>query len=268
MSDLRAGAALRAVRVRRGWRQQDVAVRAGISRPLVSRIERGRFEEVGLRLARRIGAALDVRLDVVARWRGGELDRMVNARHAALHEAAARALVGRTGWLFVPEVTFNVYGERGVIDLVGWHAERRTLLVVELKTEIVDVQDLIGSVDRYRRLAPLAVRDRSWRPERVAAWVFVAAGRSNARNVADHRTMLRAAFPVDGRRLAGWLEDPDEELAGLSFLPYVRGENTGRTLATPQRVRGSPKRSVRARGHEPSATPAPRQGQRGPFDRA
>lgn len=254
MSDLRAGAALRAVRVRRGWRQEDVARRAGISRPVVSRVERGHIEEVGLALSRRVGATLDVRLDVVARWRGGELDRMANARHAALHEAAARALVGRAGWSFVPEVSFNVYGERGVIDLVGWHAEGRTLLVVELKTEIVDVQDLIGSVDRYRRLAPLAVRDRSWVPKRVGAWVFLASGRSNERAIASHRTVLRAAFPADGRRLAGWLDDHAAAVAGLSYLPYVRVENRRRVFATPQRIQGSPKEPIRAGRHRLEAT--------------
>jgi transcriptional regulator with XRE-family HTH domain len=42
MDDIRVGAAFRAVRIRRGWRQQDVADRAGVSRALISLIERGK----------------------------------------------------------------------------------------------------------------------------------------------------------------------------------------------------------------------------------
>lgn len=255
MTDPRVGAALRSVRIRKGWRQSDVARQAGVARAIVSRLERGRLEEVGLTRARRAAAALDVRLDIVPRWRGGELERMLNARHAALHEAAARALTRRTGWSFVPELSFSIYGERGVIDLVGWHAGCRTLLVVELKTEIVDVQGLIGTVDRYRRVAARAVAGRSWNPERVATWVLVAAGRANARALSLHRSVLRAAFPTDGRSLAGWLADPKERVDGLSFLPYVRQENTGRALSTPQRVRVRADGAIRAGTRSPRVSP-------------
>jgi len=41
-----------------------------------------------------------------------------------------------------------VYGERGVIDILCFHSPTGSLLVIELKTEIVDVQDLVGGVDR------------------------------------------------------------------------------------------------------------------------
>ncbi len=247
MSDARAGAALRAVRIRRGWRQQDVADRAGIARTIVSRLERGRLDEVGIVSARRAAGVLDVRLDIVARWRGGELDRMVNARHAALHEAAARRLSAVPAWQIVPEISFNIYGERGIIDLVGWHAGRRTLLVIELKTEIVDVQALIGAVDRYRRLAPRAVADRGWRPQQVSTWVFLAESRTNHRALAAHATVLRAAFRADGRGLAGWLADPMARVDGLTFLPYVLPRNARRDLTTPHRVYRPPGESSRAR---------------------
>jgi hypothetical protein len=79
-----------------------------------------------------------VRIDLVARWRGGDLDRLVNARHAALHEAVGRTLSEVAGREYAPEVSFSVYGERGIIDILAWHGASRALLVIELKTEIVD----------------------------------------------------------------------------------------------------------------------------------
>jgi transcriptional regulator with XRE-family HTH domain len=81
MEDIRVGAAVRAVRKRRGWRQQDVATRAGVSRSFISLVEHGHLDRVPLRTIRRIAAVLDIRIDIVARWRGGELTGL--ARHSA-----------------------------------------------------------------------------------------------------------------------------------------------------------------------------------------
>ena len=133
VTDTRVGAALRAVRLRRGWRQTDVAARAHVSRALVSLLERGHIEQVAVGTLREVALALEVQIDVTARWRGGELDRLLTADHAALHEAIARHFAGLSGWEIAPEVTFNVYGERGVIDILAWHAAGRALLIIELK---------------------------------------------------------------------------------------------------------------------------------------
>jgi hypothetical protein len=62
----------------------------------------------------------------------------------------------------VPEVSFSIFGERGVIDVLAWHAATRTILVIELKTVIADVNELIGNVDRKRRLAPRVAAERGW----------------------------------------------------------------------------------------------------------
>lgn len=132
----------------------------------------------------RVAAVLDIRLDVVARWRGGELDRLVNARHSGLHESVATFLAGLPAWQFAPEVSFSVFGERGVIDILVWHAPSRTLLVIELKTDIVDVQELVATFDRKRRLAVGIARERGWRPALVGCWVIVTRDRTSQRRIA------------------------------------------------------------------------------------
>lgn len=99
MEDARIGAALRAVRIRQGWRQADVARRAEVSRALVSVMERGHMDRVSLAAVRRVAQALGIRLDLAVRWRAGDLDRLLNAGHAALHEELARYVETLPDWL-------------------------------------------------------------------------------------------------------------------------------------------------------------------------
>ena len=220
MTDQRVGAILRAVRVRARRTQQQVADRAGVSRSLVSRIERGHLETATVAVLRRVAAALDVRITVIAFSRNGDLDRLVNARHSALHGSVARYLRRLPDWTFEPEVSFAIWGERGVVDILAWHPRRRILLVIELKTAIVDVNELVGTFDRKLRLAIEIARRHGWAvPEGtgVAGWVAVADTRTNRRHVAAHAAMLRAAFPRDGRTIRGWLARPRGAIRCLSF---------------------------------------------------
>ncbi|CAN5829246.1 hypothetical protein BH23CHL8_BH23CHL8_04950 [soil metagenome] len=235
MDDQRVGAAFRAIRVRRGWRQWDVGARAGVSRAFVSLVERGHLGAVSLATLRRVAAVLDIRLDVVPRWRGGELDRLLNAGHSALHESVVSFLGTVPGWEVVPEVSFSIYGERGVIDILAWHAASRSLLVIELKTAIVDVNDLVGGVDRKRRLARRIAVERGWHATAVSCWVIVARGKTSQRRVEAHRSMLRAAFPLDGRDARRWLRRPLGSVRALSMWSDATPRN-GRPVGG-QRVR-------------------------------
>ena len=161
-----------------------------------------------LRTIRRIAAALDIRIDIVARWRGGELDRLLAARHSTLAEAVA-IISSLPGWALAPEVSFSISGERGMIDILAFHEPTGSLLVIELKTAIVDVNELVGSVDRKRRLAaPIRGGPRLAVERPVSCWVIVAAGRTNRGRIEAHRTILRSAFPVSGRTMRGWLRRP------------------------------------------------------------
>jgi transcriptional regulator with XRE-family HTH domain len=244
VDDQRFGAAVRAVRIRRRWRQADLAQAASVSASTISRIERGHVDTFTLEVVRRITAALDIRVDLIARWRAGDLDRLLNARHSALHEQVARMFRDDLpAWAIEPEVSFAVYGERGVIDIFAWHPGRRALLVIELKTDIVDVNDLVGTVDRKRRLARTIAVGRGWDPVSVSVWVIVAAGRTNRARIAAHGAMLRAAYPTDGRRITAWLRDPSHPVSALSMRQDVRG-GTARADLTPIRRVRVPRRSA------------------------
>lgn len=103
MDDVRLGRAFRAVRIRRGWRQRDVADRAGVHRSTISLIERGRCAQLTHDVLRRVGTALEIRVSVHASWRGGDLDRLINADHSALHEVVAQLFDRLPGWVRQPQ---------------------------------------------------------------------------------------------------------------------------------------------------------------------
>ena len=109
--------------------------------------------------------------------------------------------------------------------------------MIELKTEITDVQEMLGTLDRKRRLAPKVARARGWDAAVVATWLIVAAGRTNRRHFEAHRTMLRNALPADGRAMAAWLGAPRGPIAALSFWPRNDEARGSARLAPVRRVR-------------------------------
>jgi transcriptional regulator with XRE-family HTH domain len=249
MDDQRVGSAIRAIRLRRRLRQADVARTAGVSTATVSRLERGHLSAFTVETIRAVAKALDIRLDLAPRWRAGDLDRLLNARHSRLHELVARSFRDLPGWVAEPEVSFAFYGERGVIDILAWHPARQMLLVIELKSDIADINELVGTVDRKRRLAVEVAIERGWishggAPPSVSVWVIVADGHTNRRRVQGHGSMLRAAFPSDGRSMTGWLQDPARPIRALSFWPDLRGQNVSGGLTPVRRVSARSRRAA------------------------
>lgn len=259
MDLVRLGSVFRAVRIRNRWRQVDVAVRAGVSASSVGRVERGRGDTVSMRTLLAIAGALDIRVDFEPRWRGGELGRLLNAGHSAMHEQLARRLARLPDWLAQPEVSFAIYGERGVIDILAFHPASRALLVIELKTELVDVQAMIGTVDRYLRLARRIAAERGWHAASVSGWVILRGTMTNRRRVAAHANVLRAAFPADGMAMRRWLRKPVGSLRALSFLSdrhpgTVSGSTAGvRRVRTPARQRSHAQIAAEPEARQPAS---------------
>jgi hypothetical protein len=152
-----------------------------------------------------------------------------------MHESVAEVFSPLAGWLFASEVSFSVYGERGVIDILAFHVPTRSLLVIELKTAIVDVNELLGGMDRKRRLAAAIAAQRGWDAASINCWLIVDRGRTNQRRLHAHRHLLRQNFPDGGRRAIAWLQHPEGTLAAVSTWPYARRDDM--PPASRQRVR-------------------------------
>jgi transcriptional regulator with XRE-family HTH domain len=227
MEDLRLGALVRAVRRRRGLRQQDVANLAGVSRSTISLVERGHCQALSLETIRQIGAAIEIRVELLGRWRGGDADRLLSRRHSMLAESIASFLASYTDWIIEPEVSFAIYGERGVIDQLAWNSGAGHLLIIELKTAFVDVNETLGTLDRKRRLIRSIAAERGWQPKHVSMWLIVSDTRTNRRHAMEHSTLLRSRFRLDGRQLRGFLRHPTEATTGLAFWTDSNPGSTG-----------------------------------------
>jgi transcriptional regulator with XRE-family HTH domain len=143
MDDVRVGYAIRSVRLRRGLTQAEVAAAASVSPSTVSLIECGGLENATVRVIRRIASCLGMSLPFAPRWRGSDLPKLIDERHACICRDVATRLE-RDGWLVHPEYAFNWRGERGAIDILAWHPATRSLLIIEVETALPDLQDLLS----------------------------------------------------------------------------------------------------------------------------
>jgi transcriptional regulator with XRE-family HTH domain len=235
--DIQLGRSIRALRRRRVWRQADLAVAAGVSRSLISLIERGQIDDVRISRLRAIARALEGSIAVDLRWRGAALDRLVDARHAALASAAI-ATIGSTGWMTQPEVSYSHYGERGSIDILAWHPEARALLVIENKSELTSIGATLRKLDEKARLAPAIAGDRvGWRPATVSRMLILVANTTNRRRVREHDRVLRAALPGRADAVRAWIRAPRGPIAGILFVPIDPVIGVGHSSAGPARVR-------------------------------
>jgi hypothetical protein len=148
-------------------------------------------------------------------------------------ETLVRRFTALPDWVVQPEVTFSIYGERGSIDILAWHPGRRALLIIEVKSAIVDVGGLVRQVDRYRRLARDVSRERGWSPLSVGVWVVVADGRTARRRFSEHARTLKRAFPADGHAMERWVHTPVGDVSSLSFLPFAHPMRVGRRPRQP-----------------------------------
>jgi transcriptional regulator with XRE-family HTH domain len=237
MDPVRFGSAIRALRRQRGWRQIDLAAAAGVSHDTVSRAENGRLAGLLFGSVERIATALGATIVLDLRWRGGALDRLLDERHAALAGVMMRRL-RRVGWEVQAEVSYSHYGERGSIDLLGWHAASASLVVIEVKTQLASVEETLRKHDEKVRLARQIAGDRfGWRARQLGRLLVLPAENTARRRVARHSDVLDVALPARGPVINQWLARPAGALSGILFVPVADEVRTKQGSATPRRVR-------------------------------
>ena len=166
-----------------------------------------------------------------SQWNGEGLDRLLDADHAALVEIVANVLRS-LGWDVAVEVSFNIRGERGSIDVLAFHPATRTILVIEVKSVVPDVQATLVVFDRKTRLATEIARQRGWvgRGRRLGCWWSPTGGRPAGESLLTKRSSGARSRTA---RLAvkRWIRPPDPRrpFSGLWFLADAR--RGGRTSA-------------------------------------
>lgn len=229
------GRLFRMTRYRRGWTQEELSARAGISTSAISRIEGGQAMRYRLRTVQRLGDALDLRVEILVTGRGGESARLLDEEHAAIVEHIA-AMLTREGWVVVAEPSFNVYGDRGRLDLLAFHPTTGALLIVEVKTEITDLQQLFGSLSVKERLAPSLAVERGWQVSQVATLLAVADANANLRAIRAHPTLFRG-FESSRPSVKAWLHAPSTGTRSLLLRVPARTLGRKAWIATKRRVR-------------------------------
>lgn len=237
MDRIRFGRSVKALRVRRSWRQEDLAAASGLSSSAIGRIELGQIERMAWGDLEAVAEALDGRLGLDFRWRGGDLDRLIDAAHAAIVESLVRVYRG-AGWEVVVEATFSEFGERGSIDVLAWHLATGQVAVNEVKATITDAGRTVMGVDRKGRLAPIVARKLGWTCLGVSRFLVVVEGATARRRVAEHEAIFRTAFPLGGRESRAWIQRPTARpVAGLMFLSSTHGAGSKGPSSARRRVR-------------------------------
>jgi hypothetical protein len=147
------------------------------------------------------------------------------------------------GWQTLPEHTFNEWGERGSIDCFAWLPGGRAVLCVEIKTRLADLQDLLSTEDRKRRLAPILARKLGWNPVVVGSLIALPEETWARNAVTRYRSIFDAKFPLRATEIRRWLKKPVGDAGGIWFL---LNDATGD-------AKRSPGGSMRVRPRKPNA---------------
>jgi transcriptional regulator with XRE-family HTH domain len=215
-----------------------VAERAGVSQSLISTIEAGGCRSVTLDTLRVVFRAVGAGFDGEVLWRGPSIDRLVDARHAALVDSAARRL-RQLGWDVLPEVSYSEFGERGSIDLLGSRADRHAVVVEEVKSDLTRIEETLRKLDEKVRLVARTIsHDRlGWRPSIVGRVLVLPDTDRARRQVSAHAATFDAAFSARGSEVRAWLKDPVGPLSGVLFVADTTPDGTNAARPGAQRVR-------------------------------
>jgi hypothetical protein len=165
----------------------------------------------------RVAAALGARIDLRLLWQGEGLDRLLDAGHADLVERTLE-LLAASDWLVATEVSFNVRGERGSIDILAFHPATGSLLVIEIKSVVPDMQAMLSGIDRKGRLAREIARERGWQVANVTRILVLPDVRTTRRRVERYGATFRSALPARTVEVRRWLRHPEGTMNGVLFL--------------------------------------------------
>lgn len=217
MDLVRFGGDVRLLRRHRGWTQQRLAAEATVARWVIVEIEAGRGGRIAAERLIRVVAALGAYLSLRIQFHGEGLDRLRDRRHAALVDLMVAKLRSH-GWEIATEVSFNIFGERGSVDILAFEPTTGTLLVIEVKTVVPDVGGMLATLDRKVRLARELADARGWRARTVGRLLVLPEASTARRRIEDHAATFSNAFAARNVEVNRWLREPVGPISGLLFL--------------------------------------------------
>lgn len=193
----REGAKIRAARKRRHLRQVDLGVRAGLSQPTISQMERGEGGTLSLESWQQVAIVLGLPLELtLARDR---LEEPIDAGHLAIQELILR-LARRSGSARTFELPTKPSDPAHSTDIGLRNDVERWLIQVECWNTFGNVNASIRSTDRKRAEAEaLAVAIGNGEPYSVHQVWVVRATRRNRELLARYPEIFASRFTGSSR---------------------------------------------------------------------
>jgi hypothetical protein len=174
---------------------------------MVSLVERFRIADLPVstmcRLTDALGVDVDLRL-IVPHSIGR---RQRDAAHARCVGYVARRLE-RAGWLVATEVEVGGGRWLGFVDVLAYHPVEHVLLVIEVKTQLLDIGEVERAIGLYERGCWDSARVRGWRPRATMAVLLVLATDENDRRMVANAVGLKRAFRLRASALSELVRDP------------------------------------------------------------
>ena len=195
------GASVRAVRTALGLTQRGLARRIGRAQSYVSMVERGLIQGLSIAeadaISRSLGGTLVIGIEAPVLVAGS---RQRDAAHARCVAYVARRLV-RDGWVVQREVQVGSHDRPGWIDVLAFNPRSRVLLIIEVKTELVDLGGLERQLGWYEREARRAAMAFGWQAAAVMSAALLLSTKATDDRLRENTAGIRQAFPHRWRDL-------------------------------------------------------------------
>jgi hypothetical protein len=220
-------------RRRAGWSERELARRLRTNQAAIQRLEATDRPLLNVELASRAIELLGIRITVDANPLGlADRREQRDALHALCCGFVLRRL-RRDGWEPRAEVEVGDGRSRGWIDVLAYRPADRALLVIEVKTAIVDLGRTLRTVGWYARSAREAAAQLGWRPRTVTPALLVLCTVESDGRLTAQRDLVRESLPGTAAALAGWIRAPDAETPPPTIAMIdPRSRRAGWLLAT------------------------------------
>lgn len=239
------GRVCRETRLRLDLSQDEIAIRAGVTRSYLAKIERGEGNPT-IDVVVALAEALGLDIELVARGPIFLGSRTRQDRVHALCSGHVERRLRGAGWSTQHEVEIIDGRYRGWIDILAFDPRTSTLLIIEIKTRLDDIGAIERQVGWYERVAHKTATRYGWEPRRVETWLLVLSTEEAENWIREQRAVLGRSFPArasamtevsEGRARAG------NEARGLAVINpashgrrwLIRARVDGRRSPSPYR---------------------------------
>ena len=236
MKWVRFGRGVRAIRLRAGMRQADVRASASVSRSVVSLLERGQGARLAVGTLEAVVAAVGARFEARLSWNGPELDRLLDAGHAALAAAVKQRL---ERWQLQPVRRARQDRSPGLAsthdNVVGDRGEDRPRRR----------PGVAWSMDIKTQLATHVAVQFGWQVRRVVPGIVFLEDRTTRRKLDEMAGLSTDMLCADGQPSAGCDSLRQQARRGRPGSWFMKLPNARVVLIGGQRVRRSRPRASR-----------------------